>query len=392
MKVGLVGYGKMGRAIFSLLEPAPLQVAVLDVDPEEMQRQNRRLEKRLRRAANSGTLSEADAQKRLAEIRFTSSWEDLRGSDLIIETVFENYETKLDVLRRAEEIVSPEAIIGSNTSSLSITRMGQTLRNPQRFCGFHFFHPVQLTTIVEIITSKETSPATVDSLRQVSRDIGRRPLVVKDQGGGSCINVVLTCHTCEALYLLEQGLALPSKIDALCSQFARLGPCEGLDVVGIPFFTEILARTFEAFPFGLAIPELCQKLIADGRFGKYVNRGIYLYREDRPVDDSPQYYANPSQSHTPNHVRSDEAALVERLLFSIYFPILKVSQMGLADVGDLCVGIEDLIGMKIDPLEEMRKLGSSGLREVFDRLRDELGPRFECSPLEAVMAGLDGKG
>lgn len=389
MKVGLIGYGKMGRAIFSLLERAPFEVAVLDVDGDEMARQNRRLEKRLLRAANGGTLSEADARRRLAELHFTTCWDDLQGSDLVIETVFESYETKLDVLRRAEEIVSPEAIISSNTSSLSITRLGQALENPGRFSGFHFFHPVQLTTIVEIITSPQTAPATVDYLREVSGQIGRRPLVVKDEGGGSCINVLLTCQTCEALYMLEQRLALPSRIDRLCAQFSRIGPCEGLDVVGIPFFTEVLGRTLESFPLGLVVPDLCHKLVRDGRLGKYVNQGLYLYKDDRPVDDSPDYYANPNQTHTPNNVRSDDAGLAERLLFPVYFTILKMRQMGLAELGDLCLGIRDLIGLTADPLDDMRKLGADGLRAAFNRLRDELGARYDCAPLEGAMAELD---
>ena len=214
MKVGLVGYGKMGRGIFSLLSDAPLEVAVLVRDPAKADRNNRRLERRLRRAANSEILDEADLADRLAGLRFTSSWKDLRDCGLVIETVTEDYETKIEVLGRAERTVSPEAVITSNSSSLSTTRMAERLRDPARFCGFHFFHPIQLTSVVEIITSRDTAAGTVDFLRRVSREIGRTPLVVKDLAG-SCINVALTCHSCEALYVLEQGLALPSRIDAI---------------------------------------------------------------------------------------------------------------------------------------------------------------------------------
>jgi len=389
MKVGLVGYGKMGRGIFSLLRDAPLEVAVLVRDPARADRNNRRLERRLRRAANSGILDEADLPDRLAGLRFTSSWKDLRDCGLVIETVTEDYATKLEVLGQAERAVSPEAVITSNSSSLSTTRMAESLKDPARFCGFHFFHPIQLTSVVEIIQSRDTAPGTVDFLRQFSREIGRRPLVVKDLAG-SCINVALSCHSCEALYVLEQGLALPSQIDAIAARFARIGPCEALDVVGIPFFAEVLGRMLESFPFELAVPGLCHKLIRDGRFGKYANRGIYLYREDRPADDALEYYVDPSQTHSPGAVPSDEASLHERLLFPIYFSVLYLAQMGLGELSDFCLGIKDLIGMKIDPLEEMRELGSGGLREVFERLRRELGARYDCRPLEGVMARLDG--
>lgn len=388
MKVGIIGYGKMGRNIFNLFSEAPVAVTVLGRDAAEMDRQNGRLEKRLRRAVSTGMLGEGDLARRLGALRFTTSWDDLRDCDLVIETVKEDLDTKIAVLRRAEATVSPQAVLTSNTSSLSITRVAENLREPVRFCGFHFFHPIQLTSIVEILTTRRTAPHVVEFLRQVSRDAGRTPLVMKDLAG-SCINVPLAWHTCEMLYLLEQGLASPSWIDTIVGRFARVGPCETLDAIGIPFFTNVLRHTIDGFGFDLTVPELCHKLIRDGRFGKYANQGVYLYRDDRPTDDAPEYYRHPTQTHTPSGARSDDAGLHDRLLFPVYFSMLTVAQMGLGDLADLCHGISDVIGLKVDPLEEMRKLGSAGLREVFDRLRHELGPRYDCSPLAGIMASLD---
>ncbi len=391
MKVGLVGYGKMGRGIFSLLGEAPVQIAVLVRDPAKADGNNRRLEKRLRRAAGSGILSEDELASRLAGLRFTASWDDLRDCDLIIETVAEDFQTKIDVLRQAERTVSAEAVVATNSSSLSITAMAENLQDPSRFCGFHFFHPIQLTSVIEIITSSRTAPRTVDFLRQLTRDVGRTPLVVKDVAG-SCINVSLTCLSCEALYILEQGLALPTQLDAIAGRFARLGPCESLDAVGIPFFTQVLGRMLEGFPVDFPIPELCHKLVRDGRHGKQVGRGIYLYREDVPTDDAPDYYADPRQTHSSAAAPSDEESLYQRLLSAIYFSVLSLTQMGLGELSDFCLGIQDLIGMKIDPLQEMRELGSDGLRKRFDGLRRDLSPRYDCSSLEDVMALLDEDG
>lgn len=389
MKAGIIGYGKMGRGILSLFSETPMEVTVLGRDSAEMDRQNRRREKRLRRAVSSGMLDEAGLPRRLAALRFTTSWDDLRECDLVIETVSENFDTKIEVLRRAEETISPQAVLTSNTSSLSITRLAEQLQDPTRFCGLHFFHPVVLTSIVEIITAHRTSPRIVEFLRQVSRAIGRTPLVMKDLSG-SCVNVPLIFHCCEVLYILEQGLASPSWIDnTVAGRFARVGPCESIDAIGIPLFTDLLRHTLAAFAADQAVPELCHRLIRDGRFGRYANQGIYIYRDDRPTDDVPEYYLNPTQTHTPGSVRSDEDGLYDRLVFAIYFSLLKVAQEGLGDLGDLCFGMSDIAGLKLDPLQEMRKLGSKGLRETFDRLRDELGPRFDCRPLEGIMASLD---
>jgi len=388
VKAGIIGYGKMGRNIFSLFSETPMEVTVLGRDPAEMDRQNGRIEKRLRRAVSTGVLGEGDLPRRLAALRFTTSWDDLRDCDVVVETVKEDLDTKIAVLRRVEETITPQAVLTSNTSSLSITRLAESLRDPARFCGFHLFHPIQLTSIVEILTSRHTAPHVVEFLRQISRDIGSTPLVMKDLAG-SCINVPLAWHTCEMLYLLEQGVASPSRVDAIVGRFARVGPCETLDTIGIPFFTNLLRHTIDGFAFDLTVPELLHKMSRDGRFGKYANRGVYIYRDDRPTDDVLEYYANPAQTHTPRGARSDDEGLHERLLFPVYFAMLTVAQMNLGNLGDLCLGISDVIGLKLNPMEEMQKLGSDGLRKVFDRLRDELGPRYDCRPLADIMASLD---
>jgi len=388
MKVGIVGYGKMGRNIFTLFGDTSMEVTVLGRDATEMDRQNRRVEKRLNRAASSGMLVEDEASRRLALLRFTSSWQDLQDCDLVIETVKEDFDLKTAILRQAEATISPRAVLTSNTSSLSITRLAERLREPTRFCGFHFFHPPQLTSIVEIITAPQTAPPVTEFLRQVSRDIGRTPLVMKDRAG-SCINVPLAWFACEALYVLEQGLILPSRLDAMAERYCRVGPFEMLDTGGIPLFTRVLRYTIDGFGFDLVVPELCHKLIRDGRFGRYANQGIYVYRDGTPTDDVLEYYLNPTQTHSAAGARADDEGLYERLLFSVYFGILKVAQMGLGSIADLCLGVRDLIGLNIDPLKEMQKLGSAGLREVFCRLRDEVGPRYDCHPLESVMAELD---
>lgn len=387
MNVGLIGYGKMGRGIFSLLSAAPLDITVVDVDPGEMERHTRRYQKRLHRAAAGGMLSDAELEKRLSGTRFTTSFEPLAECDLIIETVVESFDTKTQVLQRVDEAVSSKCVVTSNTSSLSINRLAEALGDPSRFCGYHFFHPVQLTSIVEIITGERTSPEVVGLLLDVSARIKRTPLTVKDLAG-SCINIPLTFMSCEALYILEEGLALPSQVDAIVGRIARLGPCEALDVVGIPFFNEIFHRMLEDFPFEMPVPGLLDKLIRDGRYGKQAGRGIYLYVDDKPTDDSSDYYTNPALTRDPGAPPPDEERLSERLKSAVYFSLLRVAEMGLADLADLCYGFQDLIGMKYDPMEEMGRLGGARLRAAFDELRDELGPRFQYPEHDEAMARL----
>jgi 3-hydroxybutyryl-CoA dehydrogenase len=389
MKLGIVGYGRMGRNIFTLFGQTPAAVTVLGRDPSEMARQNARIEKRLARDAGNGPSTGSGQAARPGERRFTTCWEDLRDCDLLVEAVDEDFATKVEVLRRAEETLPPHAVLTTNTSCLSIARLGESLRDPRRFCGFHFFHPVQLTRVVEIITGPGTAPQVVDLLRQTSSDLGRTPLVVRDRAG-SCINVVLAHHTCEALYVLEQGLASPSLIDAVAGRFARVGPCEFVDVVSLPLFGKVLGRCVETFGSPPLLPDLTHRLICDGRLGRYANQGIYLYHDDRATDGGREYYLNPLQTHSRTGMAADVEHLHRRLLFSIYLGILHVVQAGLARADDLSLGVRDVLGLTTDPLEEMRALGHDGLRQGLARLRDEVGPRFDPGPVEGAVASLAG--
>jgi 3-hydroxybutyryl-CoA dehydrogenase len=387
MKTGIIGYGKMGRGIFSLLSETPGRVTLFVRDPVKAEQERQRLEKRFRRLVRSGMLSDSDFDERRRNLVFSSHLDDLHDCDLIIESIIEDFEQKAEILRRTEQVVPPEALITTNTSSLSITDLGATLERPECFCGLHFFHPVQLTSVVEIIRSDKTSEATVRTLQEVCHEIQKRPLVVKDLPG-SCVNVPLSFQIAESLYILEQGLALPSRIDAVADTMVRTTPCLSADIVGIPLVTAATDRSLRSLPALFSVPHLGRKLLKDGREGKTVNRGIYLYREDRPVDDTPDYYRNPEQTHSRGG-RNDDDALRERIIAPVYYAVLLMAQLKLGSLEDLCVGIADVIGTKFDPLERMKKRGSAGMLAMFERLSDELGPRYDTGPIKGILASLD---
>jgi len=388
MNIGIVGYGKMGRGIFSLLSDAGSAVTVYVRDPLKAQEQQRKLEKRLLRSARGGLMTEAELEQQQKNLLFSSDLTQLADCGLIIETIVEDFEKKADILRRVEALLSSQAFITSNTSSLSITDLGAELKNPERFCGLHFFHPLQLTTVVEIIRAPGSSEQMIEQLAVMCRGLLRkRPLVVKDLPG-SCINVPLSFQISESLYILEQGLALPSRLDAVADTIVRVPPCLSADIVGLPLVTAATERCLRFLPADFSIPDLGHKLLKDGREGKIINRGIYLYKDDRPVDDTMEYYANPNQTHSRGG-RSDDAALRERFLAPVYYAILLMAELELGSLEDLCAGVADVIGTKFDPLDEMKRLGSAGMREMFDRLAGELGPRYQSGPIANILESLD---
>jgi 3-hydroxybutyryl-CoA dehydrogenase len=387
MKTGIIGYGKMGRAIFSLLSETPSRVTLFVRDPVKAEQERQRLEKRLRRLVRSGMLSESDFDEKRKDLVFSSRLDDLHDCDLIIESITEDFEQKTKLLCRTEQVVPPEALITTNTSSLSITDLGAALERPERFCGLHFFHPVQLTTVVEIIRSDKTSEAAVSTLQDVCHEIRRRPLVVRDLPG-SCVNLPLSFQICESLYILEQGLALPSRIDAIADTMVRVGPCISADIVGLPLVIAATERSLRFIPTSFSIPDLARKLLDDGRPGKAANRGIYLYQEDRPVDDRPGYYRNPGQTHSQGGGSGDDA-LRERIIAAVYYSVLLMAQLKLGSLDDLCAGVADVIGLKLDPLARMRELGNQGMCDIFERLAQDLGPRYDCEPIAGILSSLD---
>jgi len=388
MRVGLLGYGKMGRGIFSLLAESPLQATVFVRDPAKASDANRKLEKRLQRAAAGGLFPAEELPQRQAAYRFTSDLQELAPCDLVIESVVEDFDLKVELLRRVENVVAPAAFLATNSSSFSPTRLGEQLQRPERFGGFHFFHPIQLTSIVEIIVGRQTSPETVEVFRQTARDLRRTPLVVRDHSG-SAINVLLTGLTCEALYMLEAGQATPSKIEEIIGKIARLGPCEALDTIGLTFYSQVLERTLAAYPFRLQFPELLRKLVRDGRDGKYAGKGLFVYRDDRPCDDDPAYYRNPLQTHTPPHAPNDDESLSERLLLQVYYGILLLTELEIGTLDDFSLGIQDMVGLKANPAENMRRMGGERLRAAFERLAALYGPRFDPAPIARTLSALN---
>ena len=381
MKVGILGYGKMGRGIFSLFSASPAAVTVFVRSQEKADLNNAQSEKRLQRAVRKGMITEAEFNDRSTALKFTSNLNDLADCDLVIESVPENFETKVELLARIESVVRPDCILASNTSTLSINRMAAGLKKADRFCGFHFFHPVQLSGILEIIKWDRVSEQVVERMVEVSRMIQRAPIVVKDVPG-SAINGVLSCYYCEGLYLLEQGLGTPSVIDRVAGRYFRIGPCESIDVIGVKFFTDSFERMEGVRPPGLSTPALLKKMIDAGRVGKDVNQGIYLYQEDRAVDDAPDYYLNPAQKHSRDVLGQGEDEIAQRLLYAVFAGMLFIVAQGFGRMPELDIGMKEVLGMERGPLEWMKSIGKARLTDDYKLLNGRIGDRFDPALLD----------
>jgi 3-hydroxyacyl-CoA dehydrogenase len=390
MNIGIVGFGKMGSAIFRLLADKPYNITVLAIDEAEAKNGETKWLKGLKRALRRGTITEDEFQRKIESLIFTHQVADLASAELIIEAIFEDYNKKVDILRKLESVVKKNTVLVTNTSSISIVRISKALKYKDRFCGLHFFHPVMLINLVEIIRSAGTPDKLVKLLIDFCKDIGRQAIVVNDPPG-STINLILLHYYLEALYLLEEGQALPSKIDSLAKKFFYVGPCESLDVIGIDFFLEALAgildwfldpqkehsKTINDVREVYHMPDLPEQLISEGRLGKKVSKGIYIYEKDKPLDDALEFYYNDIRFGSSKDNQLRDELIENRLLYSVFNGCLYSLEKGLSTLKELDIGVKEVLLMKDGPFTMMQNIGRHNLKKNFDSLAQNVGKRFE---------------
>ncbi len=399
----MVGYGKMGSAIFKWLAAKPFEITVLNRSEDKAMDRKNKFFKGLEGSLRRGTISQSTFLEKKESLKFTHRLEDLSSTGLIIETAFEDYEEKMNIFRQLESVVNRNTILVTNSSNISIEKLAKGLKYQDRFCGLHFFHPVLLIDLVEIIKWSGTPVDLVEALKDFCLRLDKKAIVVTD-GPGSVMNSILAHYYMEALSILEEGLALPSKIDELAKQFYYLGPCESMDVIGIDFLITVLGRypisesplpmdgrdspllepngVLENEREGFFIPYLFDKLVSQGRLGKHVSKGLYLYQKGIPVDDLSDFYINPLRVAPHINIPEGDEHIRNRLLYSIFNGSIRSFKRRKASLEDLDEGVKRVLLMQEGPFSMMRAIGENKLRENFEFLARTVGKRFEQTTLQ----------
>ena len=389
MNIGIIGTGKMGLAIFRLLAAKHYKITVLAIDEAEARASEKKCIKWLNRSLRRKKISDDDVKKKKESLRFTHHIEDLSSSAMVIEAIFEDYDEKANLFRRLESVVDRKTVLVTNTSSLSIEQLAGQLKHRDRFCGLHFFYPVVIIKLIEIIRSTDTSDHLVGFLLEFCKDIDMRAIVVND-APGSMVNFVLAHYYVEALYILEEGRALPSEIDAVAKKYFYIGPCESLDVIGIDFFVAALTNimgeflgtgsdgnpTISGIREGYYLPYLFDRLVAEKRVGKKAAMGIYLYQRDKALDDVPEFYINPERKGAIGNTPSTDDILERRLLYSVYNGSLYCLKQKMSTLREVDTGIKEVLLMEEGPCTMMRRIGKDALVENFGLLAQHVGRRF----------------
>jgi 3-hydroxybutyryl-CoA dehydrogenase len=268
----------MGAGMAELASIAGFPVLVREL-PEFTAAARTRLEKSLDSAVNRGKLDAARRDAALARITFTSELKDVAGSDLVIEAVPEDLALKTSIMRELNEIVGQDTILASNTSSIPIAQLGGAVSNPARVLGLHFFSPVPVMKLVEIVRALDTSDETVEAAQNFVVRLGKHPIETKDRSG-FIVNFLLTPYLMGAVRMYEEGFASREDIDAGMKLGAGhpMGPLELCDFIGLDVLHAVCESLFDEFRCDeYAPPPLMKRMIAAGRLGRKSGRGFYDY-------------------------------------------------------------------------------------------------------------------
>jgi 3-hydroxybutyryl-CoA dehydrogenase len=277
--VGIIGAGTMGNGIAQACASSGLRVVMVDISEAAVQKGLATLASSLDRLIKKDKMTAAEKEATLARIQGSTRYEDLQGAQLVIEAATENLELKIKILRQLDGLLPADTLIATNTSSISITQLAAVTSRADRFIGMHFFNPVPMMALVEIIRGLQTSDATHDAVRQMALALGKSPITVKN-APGFVVNRILVPMINEAFFVLAEGLATPEDIDAGMKLGCNhpIGPLALADMIGLDVCLAVMNVYFAEFNDSKYRPcPLLKEMVAAGFLGRKTGRGVYAY-------------------------------------------------------------------------------------------------------------------
>ena len=278
-KVAVCGAGLMGNGIAQTCAVAGFDVALMEIADAPLQKGMLSIGKSLDKFVEKEKLSRNDRDAAYGRITATTTLSDLKDCDLVIEAIIENVDAKVKLFTQLDELVSAEAILCSNTSSLCIIEIAAATKRPDRVAGLHFFNPVPIMKLVEVVKTIATSQTTVDTLYDFARRLGKEPILAKDTPG-FIVNRLLVPYLLYAIRVYEDGLATREDIDKGMKLGCGypMGPLELLDFVGLDTTYYIAQIMFDEFKDPMmAPPTLLKRMVLAGQYGRKSGKGFYDY-------------------------------------------------------------------------------------------------------------------
>ena len=277
--IGIIGSGTMGNGIAQACASSGFSVVMIDINEAALQKGLATIAGSLDRLIKKEKLTEAEKSAALGRIQTSTQYETLKSAQMVIEAATENEQLKVKILQQLDGMLGADVIVATNTSSISITKLAAATQRADRVIGMHFFNPVPLMALVEIIRGLQTSDATHDAVKAMAERLGKTPITVKN-APGFVVNRILIPMINEAFFVLAEGLATPEDIDAGMKLGTNqpIGPLALADMVGLDVCLAVMNVYMEAFNDSKYRPcPLLKELVSAGYLGRKTGRGVYTY-------------------------------------------------------------------------------------------------------------------
>jgi len=376
IKIGVLGSGSMGSGIAQIAATAGHEVVIFDSHTSAMERSRQNLQKVFSKLVEKGNYTGDEAAGILGRIHYSDRMHGLRGVGFLFEAIVEDLAIKKAEFEQLEDVVGPDCIMATNTSSLSVAAIASACKQPQRVIGIHFFNPAPLMKLVEIIPAIQTGAPSVQQALDLMKKWGKITVVARDTPG-FIVNRIARPFYGEALRICEEGLADVATIDWAMKEFGkfRMGPFELMDFIGNDVNFAVTETVFRAFYFDPRYrPSFAQKrLVEAGYLGRKSGRGFYSYAPDAPA---------------PAPVRDEQLArdIVHRIVCMLVNEAADALYWGVATRDDIDLAMTAGMNYPKGLLRWADELGIAHCEETLDRLYEEYHEdRYRCSPLLRKM-------
>jgi 3-hydroxybutyryl-CoA dehydrogenase len=392
-RVGVIGAGTMGAGIAQIAALGGYETLLYEIDEKQLQRGLEMIRNGMRRGAERGRWSEAEAEQALERLRTDTLIELVRDCELVIEAAPEDLDLKRNLFERLASTCGPETVLATNTSSLSVTAIAATVPERQRIVGMHFFNPPALMELVEVVAGDESGEPAIELATEVARGMGRTPIRARDSVG-FVANRCVRPFFLEALRMLSEGIAPHDEIDRIVRLGAglRMGPFELMDLIGIDVNFAV-ARSFWDQSFGeprWRPSPVHERMVASGRLGRKTGRGFYTYAKGephRPRDPDTEVERPTFDEDEQERIAGPNApAVLTRLGATIANEACFALGERVASAEDINTAMRLGYNWPVGSLEWGERLGWSRALGVLEELRDLQGEAYRPAPLLRGLA------
>jgi len=372
MNIGIIGAGTMGVGIAQVAATAGCKVVLFDANAPQIDKALSGLEKTLQKLVVKAKISQEKATEIRNNIVKGEALQDLKDSDLVIEAIIENKDIKTKVFTELETYVSEDCIIGSNTSSISITSLGAELKKPERFIGIHFFNPAPLMPLVEIIPSLLTEKSLPGKMYSLMKEWGKMPVIAKDIPG-FIVNRIARPYYGEGLRIVEENIATPEQVDEAMRSLGnfKMGPFELMDLIGVDVNFAVTTTVYKDYFYDPKYkPSLLQQRMAEAKLhGRKTGKGFYDYAEgaEKPVAEK------------------DDALYQQiflRIISMLINEAVEAKRLGIANDEDIELAMQKGVNYPKGLLSWGKEIGYSKISETLQNLYEEYQEeRYRQSPL-----------